>query len=55
MDYSGSTKFEGKMVHWRLKGCYLNALSYKDTFKVQRGVFEYNLNVLRDLSVGHDI
>jgi hypothetical protein len=31
-DSSESNKIEGKRVHWKLKGCYSNALNYKDMF-----------------------
>jgi hypothetical protein len=33
LNWNGSTKFEGKRVHWRLKRCHSNALSCNDTIR----------------------
>lgn len=44
-DLSESNKIEGKRVHWKLKGCYSNALNYKDMFGERRDLFEYDLSV----------
>ena len=45
MELNGRTKFECKRVYWRLKRCYLNALSCNDVFQQPLDLFESDLNV----------